>query len=131
MTNCPGRQDAYTTYWDDVYGVHKIGGYVCECVSYAGWKAYEAYGVAPAWGNAYSWDDDFEKKLNVVLDAYPEYKDYVEYVNLGVASEESLEQITNAFDTDKYPSLIPADASIVPPSPRTLVIIVKSPDIAG
>ena len=57
QADCPGRQDAYTTYWDDVYGVHKIGGYVCECVSYAGWKAYEAYGVAPAWGNAYSWDD--------------------------------------------------------------------------
>ena len=55
--DCPGRQDAYTTYWEDVYGVHKIGGYVCECVSYAGWKAYEAYGVALAWGNAYSWDD--------------------------------------------------------------------------
>ena len=26
-------------------------------MSYAGWKAYEAYGIAPAWGNAYSWDD--------------------------------------------------------------------------
>ena len=55
--DCPGRQDAYTTYWEDAYGTHKIGGYVCECVSYAGWKAYEAYGVAIAWGNAYSWDD--------------------------------------------------------------------------
>jgi len=59
---------------------------------------------------AYSWDDDFEKKLNVVLDAYPEYKDYVEYINLGVASEESLESIDNAITSgDKYPSLIPAD----------------------
>ncbi len=57
QADCPGRQDAYTTYWEDVYGTHKIGGYVCECVSYAGWKAYEAYGIAPAWGNAYSWDD--------------------------------------------------------------------------
>ena len=55
--DCPARQDAYLTYWEDAYGVHKIGGYVCECVSYAGWKAYEAYGVAAAWGNAYSWDD--------------------------------------------------------------------------
>ena len=58
---------------------------------------------------AYSWDDDFGKKLNVVLDAYPEYKDYVEYINLGCASEESLEQIDNAFSSDKYPSLIPSD----------------------
>ncbi|MBQ3353214.1 CHAP domain-containing protein [Candidatus Saccharibacteria bacterium] len=55
--DCPGRQDAYITYWEDGWGWHKIGGYVCECVSYAGWKAYEAHGVAPAWGNAYSWDD--------------------------------------------------------------------------
>lgn len=56
--DCPGRQDEYTTYYEDLDGdSHKIGGYVCECVSYAGWKAYEAYGVALAWGNAYSWDD--------------------------------------------------------------------------
>ncbi|MBQ9279105.1 MAG: carbohydrate ABC transporter substrate-binding protein [Lachnospiraceae bacterium] len=58
---------------------------------------------------AYSWDDDFQKKLNVVLTAYPEYSDYIEYINLGCASEESLEQIDLAFDSDKYPSLIPAD----------------------
>lgn len=51
QADCPGRQDDYLTYWDN----HKIGGYVCECVSYAGWKAYETYGVAPAWGHAYSW----------------------------------------------------------------------------
>lgn len=55
--DCPSRQDEYITYWEDAWGWHKIGGYVCECVSYAGWKAYEYYGVAPAWGNAYSWDD--------------------------------------------------------------------------
>ena len=48
---CPARQDDFVTYWDG----YKIGGYVCECVSYAGWKAYEAFGVAPAWGNAYDW----------------------------------------------------------------------------
>ena len=58
QADCPGRQDEYTTYYEDFDGnSHKIGGYVCECVSYAGWKAYEAYGVALAWGNAYSWDD--------------------------------------------------------------------------
>ena len=59
---------------------------------------------------AYSWDDDFKKKLDVILDAYPQYKDYVEYINLGVASEESLELIDQALKSgDKYPSLIPAD----------------------
>ena len=57
QNDCPKRQDDYVTYWSDAYGTHKIGGYVCECVSYAGWKAYEAYGIAAAWGNAYSWDD--------------------------------------------------------------------------
>ena len=34
---------------------------------------------------AYSWDDDFSKKLGVVLDKFPEYKDYVEFVTLGVS----------------------------------------------
>ena len=51
--DCPGKQDYYTTYIDG----RAVGGYVCECVSYAGWKAYEYYGVYLAWGNAYSWDD--------------------------------------------------------------------------
>ena len=55
--DCPARQDDYVTYWTDAWGTHKIGGYVCECVSYAGWKAYETFGVAAAWGHAYSWDD--------------------------------------------------------------------------
>lgn len=53
QAECPDRQDYYLTYIDG----HSIGGYVCECVSYAGWKAYEAYGLALAWGNAYSWDE--------------------------------------------------------------------------
>ena len=51
--DCPEKQDYYGTVWNGYY----IGGYVCECVSYAGWKAYEAYGVVLAWGNAYNWDD--------------------------------------------------------------------------
>ena len=53
QAECPEKQDYYLTYIDG----NSIGGYVCECVSYAGWKAYEAYGLALAWGNAYSWDD--------------------------------------------------------------------------
>ena len=51
--DCPHKQDYYLTYIDG----YKVGGYVCECVSYAGWKAYEYYGLYLAWGNAYSWDD--------------------------------------------------------------------------
>jgi len=57
QADCPGRQDEYITYWEDDLGWNSIGGYVCECVSYAGWKAYERFGVAISWGNAYSWDD--------------------------------------------------------------------------
>ena len=55
--DCPDKQDTYLTYVETANGWRKIGGYVCECVSYAGWKAYEAYGVIASWGNAYSWDD--------------------------------------------------------------------------
>ncbi len=51
--DCPQRQDDYGTVWNGNY----IGGYVCECVSYVGWKAYEAYGLVLAWGNAYNWDN--------------------------------------------------------------------------
>ena len=57
QADCPAKQDYYLTYIQDASGTHKIGGYVCECVSYAGWKAYEAYGLSLGWGNAYSWDD--------------------------------------------------------------------------
>lgn len=70
QNDCPRRQDDYVTFWEDAYGVHKIGGYVCECVSYAGWKAYEAYGVAAAWGNAYSWDD-VARAIGYVVDHTP------------------------------------------------------------
>lgn len=51
--DCPHLQDTYTTYVEN----RPVGGYVCECVSYAGWKAYEYYGYIVSWGNAYSWDD--------------------------------------------------------------------------
>ena len=50
---CPEQQDNFGTSINGYY----IGGYVCECVSYVGWKAYEAYGLVLAWGNAYNWDD--------------------------------------------------------------------------
>ena len=51
--DCPEKQDAYGTTINGLY----IGGYVCECVSYVGWKVYENYGIAVAWGNANYWDD--------------------------------------------------------------------------
>ncbi|MBQ2672469.1 CHAP domain-containing protein [Candidatus Saccharibacteria bacterium] len=69
--DCPGRQDDYLTYWEDAWGWHKIGGYVCECVSYAGWKAYEAWGVALGWGNAYSWDDGARADSRFYVDHIP------------------------------------------------------------
>ena len=64
---------------------------------------------------AYSWDEDFSKKLNVVLDKFPEYKDYVEFVTLGVGG--TSDYYKTAIDTalksgDKYPSLIPADNDV-------------------
>lgn len=64
---------------------------------------------------AYSWDEDFSKKMNVVLDKFPEYKDYVEFVTLGVSG--TSDEYKTAIDTaltsgDKYPSLIPADNDV-------------------
>ena len=58
---------------------------------------------------AYSWDEDFSKKMNVVLDKFPEYKDYVEFVTLGVGG--TSDEYKTAIDTaltsgDKYPTLI-------------------------
>lgn len=44
------------TYTAIARGDSKYGGYVCQCTSYAGWKAYEAYGVLiSGWGNARYW----------------------------------------------------------------------------
>lgn len=65
--DCPERQDAYGTVWNG----HYIGGYVCECVSYVGWKAYEAYGLYLAWGNAYNWDNR-GRALGYRVDKTPE-----------------------------------------------------------
>lgn len=43
---CPASNLAFSAY----------GGLVCQCTSYAGWKAREKYGtVIQSWGNAYSW----------------------------------------------------------------------------
>ena len=64
---------------------------------------------------AYCWDTDFENKLGVVLDKYPEYKDYVEIVvtGQGGTSYEYKTTVDTAFNNgDKYPSLIAADNDV-------------------
>lgn len=58
---CPRDWDGFRTTVDGVY----IGGLGCECVSYVGWKAYEAYGLYLAWGNANTWDDEGRKHYTV------------------------------------------------------------------
>ena len=46
--SCPGINLAWSDQW----------GYVCQCVHYAGYKAYEFWGADISyWGNAYSWDE--------------------------------------------------------------------------
>lgn len=67
QAECPQKQDYYTTS----IGGYKIGGYVCECVSYAGWKAYEAWGIPLGWGNAYSWDDGARQDGRFSVDRTP------------------------------------------------------------
>ena len=64
----------------------------------------------------YSWNDEFGSRLDMVLDAYPEYKDYVEHVNLGVSGTDGTYQtaVETAIETgdEKYPSLIAADNDV-------------------
>jgi len=46
---CPRQKDAFSDKW---------GMYICECVSYAAWRVYDAYGYMPYWGgrgNANQW----------------------------------------------------------------------------
>lgn len=64
---------------------------------------------------AYSWDEDFSKKLKVVLGKFPEYKDYVDFVTLGVGgtSDDYKTGIDTALENgEKYPTLIPADNDV-------------------
>lgn len=50
---CPSSNLAFSAY----------GGYVCQCTSYAGWKAREKYGtIIQSWGNAYAWADTAQIK---------------------------------------------------------------------
>lgn len=52
---CPGINWYYTgNTWSGAYG-----GLYCECTSYAGWKAYETFGVSiSSWGNAMYWKNN-------------------------------------------------------------------------
>ena len=56
----------------------------------------------------YSWDDDFKKKMDIVLENHPELNEYYEGIVEGTKSDD-LTITEAAFTSDKYPSLIPAD----------------------
>ena len=59
---CPGDNLRYSFY----------GGYVCQCVSYTGWKVWERYGYLPSgWGNANTWDDS-ARAVGFRVDNIPE-----------------------------------------------------------
>ena len=70
QTDCPDKQDYYVTYLNGL----AVGGYVCECVSYAGWKAYETWNIPISWGNAYSWDDRARMDNRFYVDNTPATK---------------------------------------------------------
>ena len=60
--NCPQDNLKYSFY----------GGYVCQCVSYTGWKVYERYGIRiSAWGNANQWHNT-ARRLGYRVDHQPE-----------------------------------------------------------
>lgn len=51
----------------DNVGYIVVGGYVCQCTSYAGWKVQERWGIYISnWGNAYSWGDSATRRGYVV-----------------------------------------------------------------
>lgn len=53
----------------DNVGYIVVGGYVCQCTSYAGWKAQEFYRIYISnWGNAYSWGNSATRNGYVVDD---------------------------------------------------------------
>lgn len=66
--------------------------------------------------NVYSWNTELGDRLNYFYDAYPEYKDLVNYVNLGLGgtSDEYKTAIENAINAggDNYPSIIACDNDV-------------------
>ena len=80
-------------------------------------KAGIAIPDASGWTSAkkiyvYSWDEDLEKKMNIVLDQYPQFKDYVEFVTLWCSSNDAVSEIEYALSYgSRYPSIISCDAN--------------------
>lgn len=65
--------EGYNTYpWQnrcpqDNVGYIVVGGYVCQCTSYAGWKAQEYFGIyISSWGDAKSWGYSAQRQGYVV-----------------------------------------------------------------
>ncbi len=55
----------------DNVGYIVVGGYVCQCTSYAGWKAQEFYGIyISSWGDAKNWGAS-ASRLGYVVDNIP------------------------------------------------------------
>ena len=65
--------------------------------------------------NIPSWDDDFHKKLEAVIAVYPELKDKINYINLGLASEEMIPIYKDVLDGkyNGYTILFPVDINSV------------------
>lgn len=64
---------------------------------------------------AYCWDTDFANKMNIVLEKYPQYKDYVEIIvtGQGGTTYEYKTTIDTAFTNgSKYPSIVAADNDV-------------------
>lgn len=56
----------------DNVGYIVVGGYVCQCTSYAGWKAQEYYGIyISSWGNARDWGYSAQRQ-GYVVDSTPD-----------------------------------------------------------
>lgn len=55
--NCPRENNWYITFWDNGDGTRSAWGNVCQCTSYAGYKAWERWRVNNIyyWGDAKNW----------------------------------------------------------------------------
>jgi hypothetical protein len=65
---------------------------------------------------AYSWNDEFGNRMNYVLEKYPQFKDYYEYVNFGISGtdgeyQQKIEGLITNKD-EKYPSLVAMDNDV-------------------
>lgn len=65
----------------------------------------------------YSWNDELGNRLAVVLEKYPQFKDYYEYVNLGVSGtgeeyRQKIDALLEAGAGADYPSIIATDNDV-------------------